>query len=105
MSNRIHVGSGVEGPHGHLQPNPNPNVKRRVRARGVGTVLRAKGQHKWDVQFDVDGKIKECSSKSLKVVCAEVGIPVNEIAEYYAANRNILVRNGDSGIATITVVR
>ena len=84
MLNHIIVGSRVEGPHGHLQPNPNPNVKRRVRARVVGTVLKAKGQHTWDVQFDFDGKIKECSSKSLKVVCAEAGMPVNEIAEYYA---------------------
>ena len=79
VSNHIKVGSRVEGSHGPLKANPNPNVKRRVRSKVVGTIIKAKGQHKWDVQFDFDGKIKECSSKSLKIVCDEVGIPVNEV--------------------------
>ena len=75
----IIVGSRVEGLYGPLHPNPNPNVKRRVRSRSVGTVLRANGQHSWDVQFDFDGRVKQCSSKSLKVVRPEVGIPVNDL--------------------------
>ena len=52
VPNHIIVGSRVEGPYGPLGPNPNPLIKRRVRARVVGTVLKANAQHKWDVPFD-----------------------------------------------------
>ena len=112
MSNHIIIGSRVEGPYGPLVPNPDPNKKRRVRSRVVGTVLKASAQHKWEVQFNFDGKVQECSSKCLKVVCAEAGVPVNEIARYHeACQRNMLIRNtimmnGDSATATIsTMVR
>ena len=78
ISNRIFVGCRVEGPHGPLFPNPNSKIKRRLRTRVVGTVLRANGQHRWVVQFDFNGKIKECTSKLLKLVADEVGVPLNE---------------------------
>ena len=61
----IIVESRVEGYHGSLAANTNPSIKRRRREKVVGTVLRAVGAHKWDVQFDVDSKSKEVHSKSL----------------------------------------
>ena len=68
----------VEGWHDPLVANINPNSKRRRRVKVVGTVLRAVGAHKWDVQFDFDGKSKEVHSKSLANVPESSGIPLDE---------------------------
>ena len=57
-SPRIALGSCVEGCHGPLAPNPNPSIKRRRRVKFVGTLLPVVGTHKWNVQFDFDGKTK-----------------------------------------------
>ena len=43
---RISVGCCVEGGHGSLISNPNPAIKRRIRSRDVGTVLRSVDQRK-----------------------------------------------------------
>ena len=83
---RISVGCRVEGCYGPLVPNPNPNVKRRVRDRVVGTVLRAAGQHKWAVQFDFDGKVKTVASSGLKIVPQQSAIPLDELAEVRIAS-------------------
>ena len=116
VSNNIKVGLCVEGSHGPLKPDLNPNGKRRVRSKVSGTIIKAKGKHKWDIQFDFDGKIKECSSKSLKIVCDEVGVPVNEVGEFNNNNNDIdttkktnnnnnnITNEGDSVTASITVV-
>ena len=68
-------GNFIEGP---LAANTNPSIKRRRRVKVVGTVLRAVGAHKWDVQFDFDGKSKEVHSKSLVNVPESSGIPLDE---------------------------
>ena len=77
---RIYVGCRVIGSHGPLVTNPNVSVKRRVRSKVVGTIMKAVGQQKWDVQFDFDGIVKEgVSSTSLQIVEADVGITLDEI--------------------------
>ena len=74
----ILVGCQVEGCHGPLAANINPSIKRRRRVKVVGTVLRAVGAHKWDIQFDFDGKSKEVHSKSLVNFSESSGIPLDE---------------------------
>ena len=80
-SSKISVGTRVEGPLGPLIANPNPNIKRRVRARVVGTVMAASGQHMWDVLFDFDGKVQQVHSRSLKIVPTQTAIPAHELVE------------------------
>ena len=75
---RIGTGSRVEGSHGPLITNPNASIKRRVRSKAVGTVVKAAGPHKWDVVFDFDAKVKTVSSRSLTIVQNDAGIPLNE---------------------------
>ena len=77
-SEQIVPGIRVTGSHGNLIPNPNPNVKRRVREKVVGTVMKAAGLHRWEVFFYYNKKVQVVSSKSLKIVPAETGIPLNE---------------------------
>ena len=77
-SDRIVAGTRVAGSHGKLIPNPNPNVKRRVREKVVGTVIKAAGLHKWEVLFDYNKQMQVVTSKSLKIVPTESGIPLNE---------------------------
>ena len=70
----------MEGLFGPLATNPNGN-KRRVRTFAVGTVLSAAAKHKWVVVFDWNGKSKECSSGSLKMVADGAGVPLTELHE------------------------
>ena len=78
---RIYVGCRVIRSHGPLVTNPNESVKRRVRSKVVGTILKAVGPQKWDVQFDFDGIVREgLSSTSLQIVEADVGITLDEIS-------------------------
>ena len=65
-------------------PNPNGG-KRRVRERVYGTVVKAVGQHKWEVTFDFDGVAKEVTSKSLQLATEGAGIPVDELTSSEAA--------------------
>ena len=46
MSNSFHISVGcrVEGAFGPLVPNPNPKVKRRVREKVYGIVIRSVDQ-------------------------------------------------------------
>ena len=74
----------MKGPHGALLPNPNGG-KRRVRERVYGTVVKAVGQHKWEVTFDFDGVAKEVTSKSLQLATEGAGIPVDELTSSEAA--------------------
>ena len=76
---RISVGCRVEGGHGPLISNPDPAIKRRVRSRAVGTVLRSVEQRKWEVVFDFDAKVKTVSSSSLTIVESDRAIPLNEL--------------------------
>ena len=77
-STSIIVGSRVEGCHGPLATNTNPSIKRRRWVNVVGTVLPTVGAHKWNVQFDFDGKSKEVYSKSLVNVPESSGISMDE---------------------------
>ena len=76
---RIFTGSRVKGPHCPLVANPNGGT-RRVREKVYGTVIKAIGTHKWEVQFDFDGISKEVTSKSLSLVEEEAGVPVDEVS-------------------------
>ena len=80
-SNQIFIDCRVEGSHGPLVANPNPNIKRQVHSRVVGTVLKANEQHKWDVKFDFNGKVKVCSLKSLSIVPSGSGVPLHDEAQ------------------------
>ena len=75
---RLVPGSRVFGSHGPLVENPNVNVKRRVRSKAYGTVVKAEGLHKWEARFDFDGKSRVVASRSLKLVPNDAGIPLNE---------------------------
>ena len=68
----------MKEPHGALLPNPNGG-KRHVRDRFYGTVVKAVGQHKWEIKFDFDGVGKEVTSKSLQLAEEGAGIPVSEL--------------------------
>ena len=52
-----------------------------MHAKVIGTVLKSNGQHKWDVQFDFNGKIKVCNSKSLSIVPFDSRVPLHEQAQ------------------------
>ena len=80
MNQRIRIGAGsrVEGSHGPLITNPNASIKQRIRSKAIGTVVRAAGPHKWEVIFDYDAKVKTVSSRSLSIVAADAGIPLDE---------------------------
>ena len=78
---RLVPDSRLFGSHGPLVANPNASVKRRVRDKVYGTVVKAEGLHKWEVRFDFDGKSKVVSSRSLKLVPNDAGIPLNEESE------------------------
>ena len=78
----------MKGPHGSLIPNPNGG-KRRVRERVYGTVVKAVGQHKWEVKFDYDGIAKEVTSKSLQLESEGAGIPVDELTSSEAASHEV----------------
>ena len=75
---RIGAGSRVEGSHGPLITNPNASIKRQIRSKVIGTVVKAAGPHKWEVIFDYDAKVKTVSSRSLTIVETDAGIPLDE---------------------------
>ena len=75
---RIGTGSRVKGSHGHLIMNPNASIKRQIRSKAIGTVVKAAGPHKWEVIFDYDAKVKTVSSRSLTIVEIDAGIPLDE---------------------------
>lgn len=74
---RILVGCRVEGPCGPLMANPKEGKTRRVREKVAGTVIAATAHNKWRVLFDFDRKEQIVSSKSLKVVDAQIGVPLD----------------------------
>ena len=77
MSNlkQIFLGCKVEGSHG---PLVNPNIKRRVHSRAVGIVVMARDQHKWELLFDYNSKVKVYNSKSFTIVPFKTGVPLHE---------------------------
>ncbi len=83
MPSKVHivVGCRVEGAYGNFG-SLVPGKQRRRRERVIGTVIAPIGHNKWKVLFDFDGKEQEASSKSLKVIDAQVGIPLdrNEVS-------------------------
>ena len=68
----------VFGSHGPLVINPNASVKQCVISKVYGIVIKAEGLHKWIVCFDFDGRSKVVTSRSLKHVTDNAGIPLNE---------------------------
>lgn len=83
MPRKVHivVGCRVQGPHGNFE-SLKAGAQRRRRERVIGTVIAPIGHNKWRVLFDFDGKEQQVSSKSLTVVDAQVGIPLdrNEVS-------------------------
>jgi len=71
----------VFGSHGPLAKNPNASVKRHMRGKVYGAVIKAEGLHKWEVRFNFDGKSKVVTSRSLEIVPNDAGIPLNEESE------------------------
>ena len=80
MNQRIRIGAGsrVEGSHGPLITNPNASIKRRIRSKAIGTVVKAAGPHKWEVIFDYDAKVKTISLRSLTIVESGARISLDE---------------------------
>ena len=83
MPRKVHivVGCRVEGPFGNFG-SLAAGKQRRRKERVIGTVIAPIGHTKWRVLFDFDGKEQKVSSKSLTVVDAQVGIPLdrNEVS-------------------------
>lgn len=77
-TNFITPGCRVKGSHGDFLPNPRGH-NQRIRAVIYGRVLKAMGSNKWEVIFDIDGRIKICTGRSLQVVKEEEGLAVNEV--------------------------
>ena len=97
-SARISVGCRVSGHFGPLKPNPNESIKRRVRDRVIGTVIRSAEHHKWDVVFDIDGKERKAiSSRGLRIESKEgAGIPLHEVqpVDGTVANNTVIQDGG-----------
>ena len=58
--------------------NLSESVKRRIRDKVYGTVLKTEGLDKWEVCFDYDYACRLVTSRSLKIVPDDVGIPLIE---------------------------
>ena len=82
---RIEVGCRVEGNFGDLIPNSEPKKKRR-RAVGFATVVLAAGPKNWVIRRDIDGEVKTVSSRSMKVVDDDCGVPLTDEAVTNANN-------------------
>ena len=78
---RLLPGCRIFGSHGPLVKYPNASVKRRVRSKVYGTVVKAEGLHKGEVRFDFDSNSKVVTSKSLKLIPNDAGIPLNDESE------------------------
>ena len=101
---RLLPGCRIFGSHGPLEKNPNASVKRRVRSKVYGTVLKAEGLHKWEVRFDFDGKSKVVSSRSLKLVPNDAGIPLNEESEGSDSATVSTVSTADTNVSETSFV-
>ena len=49
---RLEAGCRVSGSFGDYVPNPNPNIKRRIRMKLYGTILRAVDKRQYEVLWD-----------------------------------------------------
>ena len=80
MNQRIRIGTGsrTEGSHGSLISNLDATIKRRIRSKVIGTVVKVAGPHKWNVIFDYNAKVKTIRSRSLKLVETDAGIYLDE---------------------------
>ena len=79
-SDRIHPSCRVIGSHGPLVAS-SKSVKRRVREKVYGTIVKAVDQQRWEVMLDFDNRTKLITSRSLKLVKLSAGIPLNELSE------------------------
>ena len=77
-SKLIFLGFRVQGSHDPLVANPNSNIKRRVHSRAGGAVAKARDQHKREVLFDNNNKVKVCNSKLLTIVPFKTGVPLHK---------------------------
>ena len=49
---RLEAGCRVSGSFGDYVPNPNPNIKRRIRMKLYGTIVRAVDKKQYEVLWD-----------------------------------------------------
>ena len=91
----------MEGSYGPLVANSNPTIKRRVRLRATGTVIRASDRHKGEVKFDYNNEIKTVPSNGLTIVPVDTGIPVDEIS---AASNSAIVTISSTSVSALDVI-
>ena len=69
--------------------NSNASKKRQVCKIVIGTLVQASGIAKWDIVFDFDGIAKvNISSRALKPVPDDSGIPLNESSSTCLSNKS-----------------
>ena len=73
-------------------PNTDPKKKRR-RDVAFATVIQAAGPKNWVIRRDIDGEIKIVSSRSMKVVPADCGVP---LADNVVTNANNEASNDET---------
>jgi len=62
-----------------------------------GTVIKAEGLYKWEVCFDFGGKSKVVTSRLLKLVPNDTGIPLNEESDKSGGSDGIMA----SAVSTV----
>ena len=53
-------------------------------------MIRAVDQRRWEIVYNLDGKIKIFTSNSLNVVPNEFGIPLYELVSFFITNLYIM---------------
>ena len=66
--------------------------------KSYGALVKAEGLHKWLVCFDFDGKSKVVTSRSLKFVPNDAGIPWNEENERSNSTTVLATPNVDTHV-------
>lgn len=82
---RLEVGCRVSGSFGEYIANPNPNIKRRVRKRIFGRIVKAVDKSQYEVCWD-DGKTFAVFANSLSKESAFASLPPSFIPERQQEN-------------------
>ena len=82
---RLEVGCRVSGSFGEYIANPNPNIKRRVRKRIFGRIVKAVDKSQYEVCWD-DGKTFAVFGNSLSKESAFASLPPSFVPERQQEN-------------------
>ena len=74
------MGTRVSGAHEELVTNPKGHG-RRIRDQVIGSIVASCQNNKYKVKFD-NGKVKECSPRSLRIENIVAALPVNDITPH-----------------------